>query len=753
MKKIILTFVLLLSVICGAMAQNDAMYVYRNDGIINAFLKADVDSMRYSQLDLDSVLHNNYVVQEVWAVDSVYRIPLEKIDSVSFDTPPTVYKKDARVIDDEMLNYITGVDFLTLFFKLDTPKELVPSLNDKLIFMDVTDVLPHGFMGQVADVQYGSESIVVTCNALSITDVLEQYYSFYNVGQSLQAKSGSGAKVTKTWGPSTYSPTPSRDVLTPFISPDIYPDPSGDFSFNVTPRFEHEIAPTYTGSAFLIVSPVYGVTFNLSISEEYKTTTIFNLSGKVDLTRDFRGIQIPVPLPIPLVEIYGEFGAFVRAEASGSFTHEHTQTLRSTLNVEISSRNLFVPKISYNNIDLPSTNKTELMINGSAGVGLYAELGLQFLDKNIANMGFRGEAGIKLGGNAVLYKKDSEKAFHSTEVYNNLLNTDVNLSWFYSVGSQAKFMWVGASHNFDCLTNEGVIFKACPVPSFQETKIEREQDVPTTLFASTKVSGYTLPVDLGFTLFEGDSNEGVSEHGSTSYNAYGYMGPQTELYSSFYNMKSTGGYTIYPTVKLWGIEMLAEPSAELPTHSCPDNNHPHAIDLGLPSGTKWCCMNVGATSPEGYGGYYAWGETNEKSVYNEDSYLYYDKNKYKYVSIGSDIAGTSYDVAHVRMGGSWRMPSVEQQDELVRYCTSTWTQQNGVHGRLMTGVNGGQIFLPAAGYRRDSSLWRDGSYCGYWLSSPHGSGSYDACVLGFGSSNVRNYNYRDKGLSVRAVCP
>ena len=56
--------------------------------------------------------------------------------------------------------------------------------------------------------------------------------------------------------------------------------------------------------------------------------------------------------------------------------------------------------------------------------------------------------------------------------------------------------------------------------------------------------------------------------------------------------------------------------------SCPDNNHPHMIDLGLPSGTKWACCNVGAHSPEEYGGYYAWGEISEKPVYNEVTYLY-----------------------------------------------------------------------------------------------------------------------------------
>lgn len=196
--------------------------------------------------------------------------------------------------------------------------------------------------------------------------------------------------------------------------------------------------------------------------------------------------------------------------------------------------------------------------------------------------------------------------------------------------------------------------------------------------------------------------------------------------------------------------------------SCPDSHHPHAIDLGLPSGTKWACCNVGATTPEGYGGYYAWGETSEKSVYNEVTYQYctgedangdgwYEMNS-SYQNIGSDIAGTSYDVAHVRMGGSWRMPSIDQQQELINNCTKTFTQQNGVNGILLKGKNGGQLFLPAAGNRYYSDRSGAGSDGYYWSSSLN-SGS--ACSLGFyaGGWPWLDYFYRLYGHSVRAVCP
>ena len=140
--------------------------------------------------------------------------------------------------------------------------------------------------------------------------------------------------------------------------------------------------------------------------------------------------------------------------------------------------------------------------------------------------------------------------------------------------------------------------------------------------------------------------------------------------------------------------------------SCPDDHHPHMIDLGLPSGTLWACCNVGADKPEAYGGYYAWGETEEKDKYNEVSYKYctgdnpndfgwYEHTQYQ--DLGSDIAGTQYDVAHVKWGGSWVMPSLDEIKDLFNNCTCTLTFMNGVHGqKFISKNNGASIFLPTA---------------------------------------------------------
>jgi len=145
------------------------------------------------------------------------------------------------------------------------------------------------------------------------------------------------------------------------------------------------------------------------------------------------------------------------------------------------------------------------------------------------------------------------------------------------------------------------------------------------------------------------------------------------------------------------------------------------VDLGLPSGTLWATCNVGANVPEGYGNYYAWGETNTKEVYDFDTYKYYDGSDLtKYTgNDGLSVLQPDDDAAMVNWGNGWCMPTRIQWEELCQYTTNIWTTQNGVNGRLFTTLNGSGscLFLPASGriiYNNDLD-YVDGT--GYYRSS------------------------------------
>ena len=174
------------------------------------------------------------------------------------------------------------------------------------------------------------------------------------------------------------------------------------------------------------------------------------------------------------------------------------------------------------------------------------------------------------------------------------------------------------------------------------------------------------------------------------------------------------------------------------------------VNLGL--SVCWAGWNVGASSPEGYGDYYAWGETSTKSSYTESSYQYH--NGSDYVNIGSNISGTRYDVARAQWGGSWRLPTKAECQELNNRCTWTWTSYNGINGYKVTGPNGNSIFLPAAGRRDGSGLDDSGSDGYYWSGSPDESYQYYAYGLHFdsGARIVSDFLFREYGLAVRPVC-
>ncbi len=181
------------------------------------------------------------------------------------------------------------------------------------------------------------------------------------------------------------------------------------------------------------------------------------------------------------------------------------------------------------------------------------------------------------------------------------------------------------------------------------------------------------------------------------------------------------------------------------------------VDLGL--SVNWGGWNVGASSPEQYGGYYAWGETEEKNDYTWMTYKYWvDRNGDGYVdyneitNIDTNISGTQYDVARQKWGGSWRMPTKAEIDELTSMCTWTWYQYKGVWGQKVTGPNGNSIFMPAAGYRRGTSLIGGGSYGSFWSAALYEDFiGYYAWFLYFYDGYYSSRYYRTDGRTVRPV--
>ena len=849
MKRRLYLIILLAAVTLNGMAQNvgEAFYIYRNDGEFNAFFRDEVQSIDYSYEDADGNTYDEIVTQIVTTADSVYRIPIAAIDSLSFVQPETKYVSTV-VHMQPLLPYIVSVDGLIVNFASNMPSDLMPKVGDILLQDNFdSDKLPDGFAGKVIQVS-GQK---VTCESVSFEDIYDQIVCYGSYTAVNDEVSNSIRLAPRRVG-GGISTAIGINGTVGSTGTGIYGSVNGQLGMDLRVTFN-----------FAAGKPAY---FDLSLAPNLSLTLTAGVKGKFSdnvLSNKVSLIAIPIPDTPFLLKLKAGPVLKYSVDASVTITTEASLGYKFGVKYEDGSFKGY----GKNTSKWFSTPDVNGHISGSVFGGIQTEFGI-FSYGDLLLLSLEKEAGAEFVANLTTDLLNSDK-------YEELRNAQFDLNLKASVGVSAKaqfFKWVNASANWNLLSGELNINSWKLVPAFQKPIVNVNS--PTSATISVIPSEKLLfPVSIGLGVFNSDDVLADAQYCSNIYRVFDNWGlPKYE--TSFNGLTPNSSYVAKPLVKLLGVEIKASPeetfqTKEIPVelsnfkvtnsqyqpdgfshngqhydyrfdvsitatldgeaenisdwgyayldpngnealislksfgtsytdtryayfrnqaHStctlygyvkyagsnvvvygephdypldyqsettCPDANHPHMIDLGLPSGTKWACCNVGASAPEGYGNYYAWGETQPKSVYHYDTYQYYNGNlDYPdcWINIGSDIAGTQYDAATANWGAPWRMPSLTQIQELVNNCTFTWTTMNGVNGRKFTGPNGGTIFLPAAGYRRLDEFDNLGSCSICWSSTLNESGPCCAYCSWFDSDDADwGYGYRFGGLSVRPV--
>lgn len=834
-RLFLLTILLCLNASLSALAQSDAFYIYRNDGQFNAFFDADVDSITYSHYDADSLYHTDWQMQVVHTADSVYRIPLEVIDSISLVTPETELQLGVIEIKDELREYAVSATDSTVLFAPSTPLVLLPSVGKLVVTTEMSDLFPAGFAGEVVGIEETAEGYLMECMPASLEDIFKTFYSVNQGNRGQQTRSGIIKSGRITVGPTTVLlPATVLENLSHSV------EVKDDYAIDVQPYFDFSLTTQFDVSSMVIIDNVHGTYINLSCIGDYKAWEKIAFSGTFSYSKDFgKALQVPIPV-CPFVSFYVEPGFFVNASVEGGFSHEWTQHYRSAFLYEYSSRGQEVLKPVNRLIPVDYTHSGEATVKGCIAAGGYVESGFAIKDKNFVNVHIKGEVGLELESNAVLYKDEANTCHETSETYDRLHESGISFNWYYGTAAEADFLKYTASYELPW-GDKGRIAQLAHVPTFTDVTITADETDKSKAHASAKSSGGCfLPQSVGLVLLDEDGNEVEKVY----HNQKHYIQPNT-IEHTFTGLEPGNKYRLYPIVHAYGMEMLASPMKELSvevevqTIGCnsvtqnsviaqgriigmkdtngyiygicyatstgewqyvqasnissdgnfsvsltglkPETTYYYcaylyqggnylyddssesftteklsdaptpgdAIDLGL--SVKWASHNVGASSPEGYGGYYAWGETEEKNDYDWDTYKYYDNSTGDLIYIGSNISGTQYDVAHVKWGGSWRMPTLDEIKELINNCTWKWTTLNGVNGQLVTGPNGNSIFLPAAGSCDGTDLYDRGSYGIYWSATLYYG--YYAYYLGFNSgySYWGEWHYHKYGQTVRPV--
>lgn len=648
--------ILLAAVALSGVAQkiDEAFYIYRNDGQFNAFFRDEVISIEYSYEDAEGNHYDEIVSQIINTTDSAYIIPLAVIDSISFIKPQTKYKDDVVQMK-SLLPYVESADGLILKLSSTIPSYLIPKVGDVLLYEEFDrDIFPDGFGGRVAQIN----GLQVVCDSVCCEDVYEEIVSFGGymaIDDNTSARNllfpsnrnRANMEVTSSF---QFKGTVGTDGASGFF---ISQTTEGKLSMDLRFVFQYSKG-----------KPVY---LNLSFSPKFILKLLTKGEGKFsknifeDIAFEKNGIIGLSPFRWhlkcgPVLE--GNFDASIKitTEAMLGFNagirYENNEWKGYAMNTSMFSK----PKLTGH-------------LDGSIFGGVQAEVSIISFLKILTG-------GISIKGGAE-FVENLKQDLIDIDNYEDLQNSHIDLNAKAQVEAKGKLKlnkWANVSANLQLLSLKTEIETWKIAPSFQEPDVTSNS--PSSITVSVKPSGKLLgEVSVGVGIWKDDTVLVNCQFSPDPYLTPNEWGDSFK--TTFYNLDSGETYTVAPMVKISDHEIIAIPSKKFQTASsyCPDDNHPHWIDLGLPSGTQWRCCNEGASTPEDYGGYYTFGQ----------------------------VASA---------------PTLDQIKELLDNTRNYRDELNGVYGELFKGTNGKKIFLPCAGYIWDGKYIKVGEYGEYWSSTP-----------------------------------
>lgn len=705
-------------------------------------------------LILTSCLDNKIDINTLPAVEGFEKPVTESTDEYSITFQ---YNEGVILLSETAQENIVRVEADSiLYFSSSTPPELLPEVGD-LITSRISDKLPFGLGNQVLEVseQEGTIRCVTTLASLddiykelsweynsSLTDsLIEGYidengnavapkYVWYNEETGdidANATRGTVGHHKLIQWPFEFQTVDKESKVEGSIYVGAFVHCSGDVR---NKNFEFYVEPIIGTDATFTA----GLMFEADLWQDMFEWNIFKLKDKL---KTF--IQLG-PLTLrPYVDIE----AYLSAAASGTIDIELGKTFSARLGYSQTNG-------SYIQNTTVKGKENEFfrvigMLNGNVA-GKYRclfDVGCGIYTKKVA-IAIEPYFEYSLGAQLLLTLPEGE---------NESIQKKATASFDIVAGAEGKMVvdWFGG-------------LKWAPQMKFVETNIFHAE---TSLIPHLEENTFTFKKDASSYIPKYDSRYNISGGLLSSvldiYPGIAIYKDNTLIHTELYTEKTVWNDTIPTSYTIKnleeGVSYEARPIARILGYDLElDKKEGKWVDLGLPSGILWAKYNVGASSPEEYGGYYAWGETEEKNIYTYDNYKYYNPyapNDEEFEFIGYEIRGTKYDVAHVQWGDGARMPSWSEFKELHKSCKWEVTHQNYVLGLKATGPNGNYIFIPFAGMKYEDELGGTGEVADYWSDQLESTWKNDDEALHIEIWDDLYYEYDEEeriaGMPVRPV--
>ena len=572
----------------SAQQTQDALYIYRNDGGFNGFFFADIERIEYSKIDTLGVEQDDYVVQEVYALDTLYRIPLNAIDSVTFVTPETIYKKDvAHTTESDLWNYVIGSDSVTmLLLASNTPAAMIPKAGDKIVTTKSRNYLPGGFYGLVQSVTNGSNGITVNCDVPDLTELFDQWVC--KAAGFCDNTDGARAITRGEDAADVEIPIPVSNL-------DIDLTNLEDVPFAITDQWSikgkgrlsaginHKLRIRMFAAVRLLLGINYDCVTRLETTSHLDLTASGEVSGQFDIPL-FEG-KTATKYWIPHTPFFIEWVGGFSTSVSGKIEFEYHRKYVTSIYSMAQYNNSFYDEERAQIQDSFHTvaNETKTSLTGEATVtaGPYFGIYATFLDKKILKTGFRFDVGVKASVKADLTLTDFllvafpkilpvYMLLNPTPLY-DLLNRDGSITYgpFFKCDFEAEFAdnkkFKYAKTIFDEGTlakltgfDMGLKFEGGLVPQFKNTRISFDEDMVPTASVDIRRPAMLYP-PVGFAAYYTKSGKMLGD--KTFWKTDHYKESDMKSYSM--ELPKFGGgkeVTVYPTVKLLRMyEILGSP--------------------------------------------------------------------------------------------------------------------------------------------------------------------------------------------------
>ena len=609
-----------------AQQKNDqnALYIFRNDGGFNAFFFADIERIEYSKIDTLGHEQSDYVVQEIYALDSIFRIPVSAIDSVAFVTPKNIVKADVICPDKTMTDYIVASDSVSWFrLSASAPSSIIPKVGDKLLIENPVKYLPDGFSGKVTKVSNGSDGTTIETDPLALEDLFDRF-----IAKAAASSNASVAAVTRGLISGISDEYVNQDVIElPVLSGSFSPATfSGDafkaFNDNFAISLEGTASGSYTLTpkitdfrAFIYADIIEGVKYSQYMKMDNEAQIALTASGTI-------GANLDIPLEFGADKIDGilknnrrtyakNFGLFCVDFSYGWFFNGKG-SVNSSISYGLKGGSLST--VSYDepffHIPVKEDFKVNMSSNCSDGewevdgwgyglsvsTGIYAkaEAKIRFLGRTWQTEA-RAEAGVRFEENTSVEPAEAggTEILETPALYTKAFAND-NVTRAYYGGIQLsvkKGIGMGVDYSIFNYSNELTFGKRelfYSVPDMKSIKWEVDNKAPWRGTLTVPLEKELLfPKQVGLAVFDvtdAEKPQQVVNYWKTG--SYINNKAYSQIKEVVETLEPSKQYTAYPQVKLYNYPILADKQVNVALGAPMMDIKPKAVEFDENPGYK-----------------------------------------------------------------------------------------------------------------------------------------------------------------------